>query len=154
MKLASYYSTWYPSQWVNDSLWSSYEELEELSDHFHFVDITSHKLARSIFHYMGLYREKIEKRQNILGRLMDIGTELFVIAATCSYAHHLKCKGDYPHAVALADNWCNHSRIHIERLFQDLSQNHDRQDNLIAKDILLGDLRWMETDIAWFGPKE
>jgi alkylation response protein AidB-like acyl-CoA dehydrogenase len=154
MKLASYYSTWYPSQWVNNSLWSSYEDLEELSDHFHYVDVTSHKLARSIFHYMGLYREKLEKRQNILGRLMDIGTELFVIAATCSYAHHLKGKGNSPHAIALADNWCNHSRIHIDRLFQDLSQNNDRQDNLIAKDILMGDLRWMETDIAWFGPKE
>jgi len=154
VKLASYYSTWYPSQWVNNSLWSSYEELEELSDHFHYVDITSHKLARTIFHYMGIYREKLEKRQNILGRLMDIGTELFVIAATCSYAHHLKQKDHSMHATVLADNWCNHAKDTIEKLFQDLNQNHDRQDNLLAKDILAGDMRWMESDIAWFGPRE
>ena len=154
VKLASYYSTWYPSQWVNNSLWSSYEHLEELSDHFHYVDTTSHKLARSIFHNMGMYRDKLEKRQNILGRLMDIGTELFVIAATCSYAQHLKEKGESPHVVEIADNWCNHARAKVDQLFQDLAQNHDRQDNLLAKDILAGDVKWMEEDIAWFGPRE
>jgi alkylation response protein AidB-like acyl-CoA dehydrogenase len=149
MKLASYYGTWYPSQWVNKSLWSSYEELEELSDHFHYVDSTCHRLARSIFHAMGMHREKLERRQNLLGRLMDIGTELFAMSAVCSYAMHLK--GKNPDAVDLADNWCTHARKKVERLFDDLHNNQDRMDNKMAKDVLEGKFKWMENDIVPIG---
>ena len=50
--------------------------------------------------------------------------------------HYCNNKGNTLHAVVLADNWCN--RIHIKKLFQNLNQNHDRQDNLIIKNIPLG----------------
>jgi alkylation response protein AidB-like acyl-CoA dehydrogenase len=149
IKVAGYYGTWYPSQWVNKSLWSSYEELEELSDHFHYVDSTCHRLARSIFHAMGTHREKLERRQNLLGRLMDIGTELFAMSATCSYA--MSIKKDQPEAVELADNWCSHARLKIERLFDDLHNNHDNMDNKLAGEVLEGKYQWMEKDIVPIG---
>lgn len=152
VKLAAYYSTWYPTQWLNTSLWSSYSELGELSDHFHFVDTTSHRLARTIFHFMGLYRDKLERHQNALGRLMDIGTELFVISATCSYA--MKEKLGHKEAILLADNWCNHARRRVERLFEDLNRNDDGQDNKLAGEVLKGDLTWMEEGIVPFGDED
>jgi len=152
IKLAKYYSTWYPAQWINTSLWSSYTELEELSDHFHYVDSTSHKLARTIFHLMGLYRDKLERHQNALGRLMDIGTELFVMATTCSYA--VSIKKEHQEATLLADNWCLHARKRIERLFEDISSNHDGLDNKLAGETLKGDLKWLEEGIIGIGPDE
>ena len=149
VKMAGYYGTWYPSQWVNKSLWSSYEELEELSDHFHYVDSTCHRLARTIFHNMGIHREKLERRQNLLGRLMDIGTELFVMAAVCSYAVQLR--KEKPESVELAENWCIHARKKVEQLFEDLSNNQDALDNKLAGDVLKGQMRWMEVGIVSIG---
>lgn len=154
VKLASYYSTWYPSQWVNKSIWSTYEELEELSDHFHYVDIQSHKLARTIFHYMGLYQDKLERKQNILGHLMDIGTELFAIATTCSYAIHLKKNKEMHSAIQLAEAFCSYTRRSVEDHFHKLSNNDDRKNNKLAKDVLHGNYKWMEEGIVHIGPDE
>jgi hypothetical protein len=98
---------------------------------------------------MGTHREKLERRQNLLGRLMDIGTELFAMSATCSYA--MAIKADQPEAVELADNWCSHARLKIEKLFDDLHNNHDNMDNKLAGDVLEGKYKWMEKDIVPIG---
>lgn len=154
IKLAKYYATWYPSQWINDSHWSSYDEMGELSDHYSFVDVTAHKLARTIFFNMGKYQDKLERKQNLLGHLMDIGTELFAIAATCSYAVHLSKSGQKNGCIELADLFCSHARRRIDQHFDAISNNDDEKNNRSAKKILEGEYKWMEDGIAWVGPDE
>lgn len=150
VKLAAFYGKWYPSQWLNSSLWASHTDLGELSKHFSYVETTSHKLARTIFHYIGLYQDRLERKQHILGILMEIGTELFAMAATCSYAK-FKMDDDPgdPTPKYLADIFCLNTKRKIARLFEDLTDNDDKKENELAKSVLKGDLKWLEKGIIW-----
>jgi len=148
VKLAAFYGKWYPTQWINSSLWASHTDLGELAKHFSYVETTSHKLARTIFHYMGLYQDRLERKQNILGILMEIGTELFAMASTCSYAK-LKMDDDPGDTTPkyLADVFCLNAKRKIARLFDDLTDNDDEKENKLAKSVLKGDLQWLEKGI-------
>jgi hypothetical protein len=103
---------------------------------------------------MGLYRDKLERKQVILGHLMEIGTELFAMAACCSYARALESEGQGATPVALADYFCREAARRIENHFRALGNNDDRMMNGLAKQVLAGDMKWLEQGIAWVGPKE
>lgn len=146
--MAAYYGAWYPRQWVNGSVWHEHAEVGVLGEEFKYVEATAHKLARTIFHYMGIYQDKLEKRQNILGRLMDIGTELFAISATCSYASGLVERN--PRDVSpedLARLFVKQSKLRIRAHFRALKYNADRYENVLAKRVLQGEFTWLEKGI-------
>lgn len=150
IKLATFYANWYPSQWINSSLWSSHSSLGKLSKHVDYAESAAHKLARTIFHYIGLYQDRLESKQLILGRLMEIGTELFAISVTCSYAlskldaNHEDLTPQY-----LADLFCLNSKQKIEQLFDELSHNDDNKNKKLAESVLSGDIKWLEKGIPW-----
>ncbi len=151
VKLASFYSGWYLKQWVNSSLWSAHNEMNSLAGHYQYVHACSHRLARTTFHYMGMYRDKLERKQILLGRLMDIGTELFAMAATCSYAHSLVKRGGDSSAETLADLFCRDATRRIEGHFRSLASNDDTMMNQVGKSVLAGDMRWLEGGVQWIG---
>ena len=151
MKLATFYSGWYVKQWVNSSLWSAHNEMGSLAGHYQYIHACSHRLARTIFHYMGLYRDKLERKQILLGRLMDIGTELFAMAATCSYAHSLVKRGQDKNVLSLADMFCRDATRRIEGHFKEMATNDDHLMNQVGKAVLNGDMRWMEDGVQWIG---
>ena len=156
-KLLGHYIVWYGGQWLKAPFTSSYTELGPLAKHFQFCERTSHKLARSLFFYMGRYRQKLERKQMILGRLMEIGTELFAIAATCSYAMSLQKEmpGDRT-PIELADYFSQIAERRVKERFRALSDNDDRQANKLAAKVIDEDLRWLEEGIIWsktYGPQ-
>ena len=51
-----------------------------------FVNRSCRRLARTLFHCMVRFGPKLEKRQVVLGRLVEIGAELLAITAACSRA--------------------------------------------------------------------
>ncbi len=146
-KAGLYYSTWYPSLFLPSA--KSFGDLEEpLANHMQYVEYTSKRLARLVFHNMMKYQKKMEAKQVILNRIVDIGVELFVISATCSYANALaKKEKDKTGVIELADCYCLTARKRIEQLFNDSSDNHDKQSLKIAKDILAKKYEWMENEI-------
>lgn len=149
VKLAGFYAGWYTNQWVNASLWKGFDEMGRLADHYQGIDSMAHRLARTIFHYMGLYRDRLERKQVVLGHLMDIGTELFAMAATCSYARKLKQQNpndDTP--ISLADYFCREATRRIEAHFHNLSDRDDRLMSGVAKAVLKGEYTWLETGMA------
>ncbi|HAT09850.1 MAG TPA: DNA polymerase II [Planctomycetes bacterium] len=146
-KLAAHYSAWYASQWFNAGLWHHHNEMGGLAGHYQYIESGAHRMARSMFHHMGMYRDKLERRQLILGRLMDIGTDLFAMAATCSYARHLGTDA----AERLADHFCREAIRRIESTYRELAANHDPVTNQVGKSVLAGDMRWLEEGVEWIG---
>lgn len=140
IKLFGFYSVWYLKQLFKPFIPKAFKEAGPLAKHFRYIDRTSHRLARLIFSYMARYQQKLENRQMILGRLIDIGTNLFVMAATAAYALSLNKE----ESVELADYFCTITRERTERAFQALKSNSDRKMNEVAKDVLEGDAEWLE----------
>ncbi len=117
-----------------------------LNGHLEYVQWASKRLARETFHKMMKYQQKLESKQSILNRIVDIGTELFAMSAACSYAVMLRQKGQ-ANAVDLADSFCQESRKRIETIFKDSSCNWDKANLKIAKKVLTREFEWMENEI-------
>lgn len=150
-----FYALWYPKQLIAGCSASSYKEAGPLAKHFQFIEKQSHHIAREIFKAMVKYRQHLERKQMLLGRLMDIGTDLFAMAATCSYALSLKDQpgiGESP--IALADYFCQIAERRIRDNFKAISHNDDRAANAIAKEVIAKSYRWLEDGIVWMGPDE
>lgn len=155
VKLIGHYAAWYPGQWFKSLRSSSYKEMGELEKYFQFIEKNSHTLAKNIFYYMARYQQGLERKQMILGRLIEIGTELFVMAATCSYATMLYNKNrENRSPLDLADYFCAMSSRRVEEQFAALADNDDKKANKIAKQVINNDFRWLEQGIIWIGPDE
>ena len=147
LKMASFYATWYPPLWMPTFAGSDISALPQpLGEHMVFVQKASKKLARETFHEMMKYQQKLESKQSILNRVVDVGTELFAISAACSYAAML-VKDGQANAVDLADAFCNDARKRIEVSFKESANNTDRQNLKVAKKILAKEFEWMENQI-------
>lgn len=150
LSTAGYYLTWYPRMWIPGSDTSELGFIpNQLKGHMAFVHQSSQKLARTIFHQMLKYQKKLESKQSIINRMVDIGTDLFAIAATCSYAAHFARLpgGAQANAVDLADCFCRDARKRIQTAFHDNSSNNDRKTLSIARSVLAREFEWLENDI-------
>ena len=108
-----------------------------------YVERTSRHLARSIFHAMMRFQAKLERKQLTLFRIVDIGTDLFAMSATISYAQMLAKKGD-KNAIELADHFCREARLRIKQNFDTLFDNHDTTTYKVAMNFLKGEYEWLE----------
>ncbi|MFE7430931.1 acyl-CoA dehydrogenase family protein [Streptomyces sp. NPDC057545] len=122
--------------------------LPDLSSHLRYVERCSRKLARSIFYAMSRWQGRMETKQGFLGRIVDIGAELFATSAACVRAEHLRSSGDHGReAYRLADTFCRQSRIRVEELFTRLWSNTDDQDRRLVDGILSGAYTWLEEGV-------
>jgi len=143
MKAALFYAGWYPRQWWPFS-GAGAGFHPRLARHLRYAARTSRRLARTLFHAMARFGPKLERRQILLGRLVDIGTELFAITASCSRARSL----DTEEARALADYFCGLSRSKIEALFRDVHDNRDNEGYRVAQQVLAGEFEWLQDGIV------
>jgi len=142
-KAGAHYAAWYPSKYLGWSHYPRFGEFGKLSEHMGFVERASRHLARSIFHAMMRYQAKLERKQMVLFRVVDIGTDLFAMAASISYATMLAKKGgEQKNAVDLADVFCREARMRIETNFRQLFDNHDEQSYRLVLKLLKGEYDW------------
>jgi alkylation response protein AidB-like acyl-CoA dehydrogenase len=147
----AFYAKWLPSLTVGKGQKpGSYDEFGDLATHLRYVERHSRKLARTTFYAMGRWQAKLEKKQAFLGRIVDIGAELFAIAAACVYANTIKT--DSPQrgaeAYALADLFCKQARTRAEALFSELWSNNDDANYKAAQEVVAGRYQWLEEGIA------
>lgn len=125
----------------------SYSDFGRLARHIRYVERGSRRLARHTFLGMTRWQARLEHRQVFLGRVVDIGAELFAMAATCSHADHLARQGQRRDAYELADTFCLQSRDRIEQLFTELWRNTDAADRRLAANVLDGRYDWLEEGV-------
>ncbi|MBI4368479.1 MAG: acyl-CoA dehydrogenase family protein [Candidatus Omnitrophica bacterium] len=147
--LIFYYAGWYPSLWIGRPFQESAKGMPRaLKHHVGFVNRMSRRLARDLFHAMMLYQQKLEKKQRLLGRVVNIGTDLFAMAASCSHAALLVKKNPADQsAVELADLFCRDARKRVLGHFKTLFKNHDAYADRVARRTLEGKYTWLENDI-------
>ncbi len=150
VKASGFYARWLPKLVVGKgSVPTSYDEFGRLARHLRYVERASRKLARQTFYGMSRWQAKLEYRQAFLGRIVDIGAELFAMAASCSRAAMLE--QDEPEqaagAVELADAFCAQARLRVETLFDGLWSNTDAVDRSLAAKLVAGEYTWLEAGV-------
>jgi hypothetical protein len=145
-----YYAWWYPKLFLGWSHAPRYGEFGRLAEHVRFVDRSCRRLARTLFHCMIRFGPKLEKRQAVLGRLVEIGAELLAMTAACSRARAMvKAGGEAgPRAVELADVFCRHARRRVEDRFKAVFDNDDVETYRVAQQVLRGEHGWLETGMV------
>jgi alkylation response protein AidB-like acyl-CoA dehydrogenase len=151
VRAALHYAAWYPARWFGWGRWPRYGEFGSLAAHVRYVHRGSARLARSLFHSIVRFGPTLEKRQAVLARLVEIGAELFAMAATCAKVQglrHSKSAEDRAHAETashLADVFCRQARRRVEERFDRLFDNDDTATYRAAQRVLAGEYRWLET---------
>jgi alkylation response protein AidB-like acyl-CoA dehydrogenase len=144
---AAFYARWLPSLAAGKGQRpGSFSEFGELAKHLRFVERSSRKLARSTFYGMSRWQAKMERKQAFLGRIVDIGAELFAVASAVVYANTIASEQPEraEEAAELADLFCRQSRRRADELFRALWSNDDGEDYALAQDVLEGRFTWLE----------
>jgi hypothetical protein len=99
---------------------------------------------------MTRWQAKLEYRQAFLGRLVDIGAELFAMAAAAAYADTLGRERPERRTEAqeLAELFCTQAKLRVETLFAELWDNDDDANRVAAARVLEGRYLWLEEGIA------
>ncbi len=153
-KLLGFYALWYPRQWFCLQPMRLPAGSGPLLKHVRYASRTSHKLARGLLHAMARYGPTLDRRQIVLGHLMDIGTELFAVSAVCSYALAERDETERAAAIELADLFSKQAARRIKAHFAALHCNDNRAIDLVAKKVSAGAVKWLEKGIVWIGPDE
>ena len=154
VRSALFYGWWYPSRWIGWGFWPKYGEFGDLASHVRFVERAARRLARNAFHAMLRFGPKLEQRQSVLFRLVDVGAELFAMAAACSRARLRMQRepGTGRHAVELANLFCLQARGRVKMKFGNLWRNEDVPAYRVAQDVLKGEYRWLERGVVDMDP--
>jgi alkylation response protein AidB-like acyl-CoA dehydrogenase len=149
VKSGAYYAYWYPKLWLAVGLTPTYGEFGPLAKHLRYAHRTSRRLARTLFHCMIRFGPKLEKRQAVLGRLVEIGAELLAITAACSRAHAMvKRDRSETGPLRLADLFAMQARRRIEERFDRVFDNEDVPTYDVAQQAIRGEHRWLERGIV------
>ncbi|MFD5631553.1 acyl-CoA dehydrogenase family protein [Streptomyces sp. NPDC127072] len=147
-----FYAKWLPKlvtgQGQLPRAYAEFNQEIDLSPHLRFVERSARKLARSTFYAMSRWQGRMETKQGFLGRIVDIGAELFAMSAACVRAELLRTTEAHGReAYQLADAFCRQSRIRVDELFNRLWTNTDDLDHKVVKGVLSGTYAWLEQGV-------
>jgi hypothetical protein len=147
---SGFYAKWLPKLVFGEGQKpTAYREFGALATHLRFVERSSRKLARNTFYGMARWQAALEQKQGFLGRVVDIGAELFAMSAVCVRAEAQRAAGaaEGEQAYELADAFCQQATLRVEALFHALWANTDGTDVRLANDVLEGRYTWLEQGI-------
>ncbi|MEJ2184784.1 MAG: acyl-CoA dehydrogenase family protein [Gemmatimonadota bacterium] len=146
--LGAHMAGWYAGNVAGWSRWPRFGEFGPLSGHMRYMERRARKLARTLAQSMARFGPGLEKRQGVLFRMVEIGAELFAMAATCVFAmRKVGQDGADRGPIELADLFCRLSRRKIEHLFDTVFDNDDVRTYKVAQHVLEGRHAWVETGI-------
>src|SRR3954471_1156756 len=151
IEAGKFYSRWLPQLAIGEGQKpGGFSEFGPLAGHVRYTERAARKLARSTFYAMSRWQGKLEKKQAVLGRIVDIGAELYAISAAAVYAQTLREehpeRGD--EAIEMADLFIRQARRRVDALFGELFSNDDDANYAVAQQVLEGRHTWLEEGIA------
>jgi alkylation response protein AidB-like acyl-CoA dehydrogenase len=150
VRAGAFYAAWFPTLTTGAGQRpGSFSEFGDLAGHLRYVERHSRKLARSTFYAMGRYQARLEQKGHLLGRIVDIGAELYAMACACVYADTIAREDPQrrQEAFELADLFCGQARRRADRLFTELRANDDAAQYEVAQQVLSGRYGWFEQDV-------
>ncbi|MCI0385195.1 acyl-CoA dehydrogenase family protein [Streptomyces sp. CNQ085] len=155
VRAGGFYARWLPKLVAGPGqLPGSYREFHpaghpDLAAHLRYAERASRRLARATFLGMSRWQAKLEGKQGFLGRIVDIGAELFAMSAACVRAEMLRARGENGRAAyQLADAFCRQARLRAEELFGRLWDNTDDIDRKVVRGVLGGAYTWLEEGVV------
>ena len=137
-----HYARWYPGRWVpSRNAGSRAITHPELETELRAVQGYSRKLSRSVFHAMLRFGPKLEREQLILGRLVDIGADLFAWSCAISRAASIvensgTSQAEITHALRTVQYLGELSRDKIRDRFRKLFSKADHHGYALTKELL------------------
>lgn len=147
---SGFYAKWLPQLAFGEGqLPTTYRDFGKLATHMRFVERSARKLARNTFYGMARWQAALEQKQGFLGRIVDIGAELFAMSAVCvrAEAQRVADRAEGEQAYELADAFCQQATLRVEALFGALWSNTDSTDVRLAEEVLSGRYTWLEAGI-------
>jgi alkylation response protein AidB-like acyl-CoA dehydrogenase len=153
VKAGLFYATWYPRLWLPRwGLGAKAAMDPALARHLRRAERASRRLARRLFHAMLRFGPKLEKQQVLLGRFVDIGTELFAVTASCARAQSLMAqtasREEQQGVLQLADYFCRTAHLRVAELFRGIGQNADAAGYRTAQRVLENRLHLLNEGIV------
>ena len=121
----------------------AFDEFGKLAPHLRFVERSSRKLARNTFYGMARWQGAMERKQAFLGRVVDIGADMWAMSACVVRARMMAT----PEAEELADLFCKQARRRIDHAFEALWHNDDTDEYDAAMGVLDGRFAFAEDGI-------
>ena len=148
VRAAGFYAGWYPRQWLTWGDSASADLHPRLARHLRRVAAGARRLARTLFHQMVRFGPSLEKRQVLLGRFADIGSDLFAIAASCARGQQLLRDGEAEVKVlTIVDDVAAQAHARIAQSFHGIAHNSDADGYAVAQQVVAGDHTWLERGI-------
>ena len=148
---AKFYSQWLPTLVTGEGQKpGSFEEFGSLAKHMRYAERSSRKLARSIMGLMGRHQAALEQKGALLGRVVDIGSEIMAITSACVYAQTIAREQPRrrDEAAELADLFAKQARERADQLFSELFHNDDANQYKLAQQLLEGRYEFFEADVV------
>lgn len=144
--IIKFYAVWYPKQWLGWLFRPNYDKYGKLARHLKYVDASSRRLARNLFHGMMWYQAGLEKKQAFMFRAVDIAMELFVMAACVVRTQKLLSTGaaEGRAAVEVTDLLCRNGARYVDQKFKELWANDDAVKYQVGRHILEERHVWLE----------
>lgn len=139
LRSAWFYGRWYPALWL-PVLRGDGGVLPEFRADSRRVRTNSKRLARALFHAMLRHGPKLEKKQVLLGRFVEIGAEVFALTAAMAYAGQLVAtgKGDREDLVGTVRYFGKLTAMKVDRLFREVRRNADAEGYAVARKLTNG----------------
>lgn len=141
LRAAKFYSVWLPVKYVPRAIEGAGMLHPLLRSEMKEVERLSRKLARRLFFAMAMNGPSLEKKQMLLGRFVDIGAELVILAITLAYAQtQVTAAAEdakrMEHFLNLAGYFAKLTRQKINATFRDISTNADDQGYRLAREMM------------------
>jgi hypothetical protein len=147
-RAAKFYLGWYPLQWLPRGSVPA-DMHPRIAAHFSRVASLGRKMARTLFHQMVRFGPALEKRQVLLGRIADIGADLFAIAASCVYAQKLLRDGEPAEKIlTVLDDFVAQAQTRLEQNFRGVGNNSDEHGYRVAQEVVAAEHAWLERGIT------